>query len=75
LDRLYDSPKSEDPHLFRFEPWDHFKHEEARKKMIQDQKEKVSETESSAAKGLTWMDSDRLGPFQKYNQPSTTNTT
>ena len=24
--------------IFRFEPWDHFKHEEARKKMIQDQK-------------------------------------
>ena len=37
--------------------------------------EKVSEAESSPAKGLSWMASDKLGPFQKYNQKTTTDTT
>ncbi|XP_067946336.1 AKT-interacting protein-like isoform X2 [Watersipora subatra] len=38
LDKIYDPPKSEDPHLFRFEPWDNFKHGDARKEMLNDQK-------------------------------------
>lgn len=78
-ERLYEAPKSEDPHLFRFTPWDPFVHEEAKKKMLSSKSsgdyDDVGATNSRDqhfASGLSWISDDGLKPFAKFTsqQPS-----